>query len=136
MPRRHGNDKGPSRRQLRVGELVRRALSEILTRGDVHGLDPAAITITEVRPGPDLRHGTVYYAPLTGKARPKDETALKQAAPYLRGQVSKVVSLKFSMDFRFVPDESFDEGSHIDAILHSPRVVADVAAPDAGEDVE
>ena len=129
MPRHHAKSKGPTQRQLRVGELVRRALSEILIRGDVHGLNPAAITITEVRPSPDLRHGTVYYAPLTGKANPADEEVLKNAAPYLKGQISKAVTLKFAMNLKFVLDESFDTGSHMDSLLRSPKVAADLVKP-------
>lgn len=115
-------------RLLRVGEQVRHALSDILMRGDVHDdvLASHAVSITEVRMSPDLRHATVFVKPLLGAEEDKVLAALKQHVRYLRGEVSKRVKMKFSAQLKFLADESFDEGSHIDALLRSPRVAQDL----------
>lgn len=119
-------------RLLRVGEQVRHILSEILMRGDVHDdvLARHSVSVTEVRMSPDLRHATVFVKPLLGADETAVLDALKRNVRYLRGEVAKRVNLKFSAQLKFLPDESFDEASHIDSILRSPRVAQDLDEPD------
>jgi ribosome-binding factor A len=123
-------------RLLRVGEQVRHILSEVLMRGDVHDdvLARHSVSVTEVRMSPDLRHATVFVKPLLGSDETQVLDALKRNARFLRGEVAKRVNLKFSAQLKFLPDESFDEASHIDAILRSPKVARDLG--DAGPDAD
>ncbi|MGD9737811.1 MAG: 30S ribosome-binding factor RbfA [Bauldia sp.] len=126
---------GPSQRALRVGELVRHALAEILTRGEVHDPDIEGMTITipEVRMSPDLRLATCYVMPLGAGDAGKAVEALDRNRRYLRGAVAKRVNLQFSPDIRFRVDETFAEGARIDALLRSPEVRRDLDK-DSGED--
>jgi ribosome-binding factor A len=119
-------------RLLRVGEQVRHILSEILMRGDVHDdvLARHSVSVTEVRMSPDLRHATVFVKSLLGSDEGEVLDALKRNVRYLRGEVAKRVNLKFSAQLKFLPDESFDEASHIDSILRSPRVAQDLDETD------
>lgn len=123
-------------RLLRVGEQVRHILSEILMRGDVHDevLARHSVSVTEVRMSPDLRHATVFVKPLLGGDEKDVIEALKRNVRYLRGEVAKRVNLKFSAQLKFLPDESFDEASHIDSILRSPKVSQDLARDDASDE--
>lgn len=119
----------PSQRQLRAGELVRHALMDILAREefadpDLHG---KSITITEVRASPDLKHATVFCAPLGGKDQDTTTAALNRAAGFLRGRLSREIELRFTPILRFVSDESYDEARRIDQLLASPRVRRDLA---------
>lgn len=122
------SSEGRSVRLLRVGEQVRHALSDVLARGDVH--DPVlashSVSITEVRMSPDLRHATVFVKPLLGADEAEVLDALKRNVRYLRGEVSRRVNTKYAAMLKFLPDESFDEGSHIDRILRSPQVARDL----------
>jgi len=122
------SQEGRSVRLLRVGEQVRHALSEILMRGDVHDevLASHSVSITEVRMSPDLRHATVFVKPLLGADEAEVIGALKRNVRYLRGEVSRRVNTKYAAALKFLPDESFDEGSHIDEILRSPTVARDL----------
>jgi ribosome-binding factor A len=126
--RRNETPEGRSVRLLRVGEQVRHALSEILMRGDVHDetLASHSVSITEVRMSPDLRHATVFVKPLLGADEAEVLSALKRNVRYLRGEVSRRVNTKYAADLKFLPDESFDEGSHIDRLLRSPKVARDL----------
>ena len=119
---------GPSQRQLRVGELVRRTLSDVLMRGDVHDPELAGISITvgEVRMSPDLRVATVYVLPLGGGNVDAIIKALARSAHELRRAVNKAVSLKFSPQLRFVPDRSFDRMDETRAMLSTDRVRSDL----------
>ena len=101
---------GPSQRQLRVGELVRRALSEVLARGDVHDpeLNRLSITVGEVRTSPDLRIATAYVLPLGGQGQDEVLKLLARNKGELRHAVSKKLALKFAPDLRFQLDETFD----------------------------
>ena len=119
---------GRSVRLLRVGEQVRHALSDILMRGDVHDetLQKHLVTITEVRMSPDLRHATAFVKPLLGKDEPAVIKALRTNTAYLQSEVARRVNLKYASRLKFLPDESFDEGSHIDALLRSPTVARDL----------
>ena len=115
-------------RTLRVGEQVRHILSEILQRGDVHDdvLATHMVSITEVRMSPDLRHATVFVKPLLGKDEEAVLKALRTNTAYLQREVAHRVKMKYAAKLKFLSDESFDEGSHIDQLLRSPIVARDL----------
>ncbi len=115
-------------RTLRVGEQVRHVLSEILQRGDVHDatLEQHMVSITEVRMSPDLRHATVFVKPLLGKDEDIVLKALRTNTAYLQREVAGRVQSKFAAKLKFLADESFDEGSHIDRLLRQPAVARDL----------
>jgi ribosome-binding factor A len=129
-------DMGPSQRQLRVGEMLRHALSEILRNNEVHDpeLDGVSVTITQVKPSPDMRYATVYCEPLGGKNAREIVAALNRHKGFLRGEMGRMIATKFTPDLRFVEDESFAEAEKIETILKSPEVQRDLAAP--GEEDE
>lgn len=126
---------GLSQRQLRVGELVRHALSEILSRGDVR--DPAlartVVTVPEVRMSPDLKWATVLVMPLGGAHREEALKGLERERGALRRELAKRVKLKFLPDLRFVLDTRYDDDDRIAALLHRPEVQADLARGDADD---
>ena len=126
--RQNETPEGRSVRLLRVGEQVRHALSAILMRGDVHDdvLASHLVSVTEVRMSPDLRHATVFVKPLLGSDEAEVLAALKRHVRYLRGEVSRRVNTKYAAQLKFVADESFDEGSHIDRLLRDPKVARDL----------
>ena len=126
--RRTETPEGRSVRLLRVGEQVRHILSELLQRGDVHDdvLQSHLVSITEVRMSPDLRHATVFVKPLLGADEAEVLAALKRNVRYLRGEVSRRVNTKYAAELKFLADESFDEGSHIDALLRAPTIARDL----------
>ena len=128
MARHNETAEGRSVRLLRVGEQVRHALSEVLTRGDVHDetLASHSVSVTEVRMSPDLRHATVFVKPLLGADEAGVLTALKRNVRYLKGEVARRVNTKYAADLKFLPDESFDEGSRIDQLLRDPKVARDL----------
>ena len=119
---------GRSVRLLRVGEQVRHVLSELLQRGDVHDetLQNHLVSITEVRMSPDLRHATVFVKPLLGQDEEEVLKALRTNTAYLQSEVARRVRMKYAAKLKFVPDESFDQGGRIDAILRSPKVAQDL----------
>jgi ribosome-binding factor A len=119
---------GGSVRLLRVGEQVRHALSEILTRGDVHDETLAShlVSVTEVRMSPDLRHATVFVIPLLGANAEGVLKALRTHTAYLQSEVARRVNTKYAAKLKFLLDESFDEGSHIDKLLRQPKVARDL----------
>ena len=119
---------GPSQRQLRVGEVVRHRMAELLARGDIHDdtLADAVVTIPEVRMSPDLKLATVYVMPLGGRDVAPVIAALKRNAKYIRGEIARAVNLKFAPEIRFREDESFEEATRIDRLLDSERVRRDV----------
>jgi ribosome-binding factor A len=123
---------GPSVRVLRVGEQVRHILSDILMRGDVHDdvLSAHPVSITEVRMSPDLRHATVFVKPLLGKDEEAVLKALRTNTAYLQKTVAAKVRMKYAAKLKFLADESFDEASHIDALLRDPKVARDIASGD------
>lgn len=127
--RHNESPEGRSVRLLRVGEQVRHALSEILMRGDVHDetLASHSVSITEVRMSPDLRHATVFVKSLLGADEEDVLKSLRRNVRYLRGEVSRRVNTKYAADLKFLPDESFEEGSRIDRLLRSPEVARDLA---------
>lgn len=127
---------GPSVRLLRVGEQVRHILSEILQRGDVHDdvLSKHVVSVTEVRMSPDLRHATVFIKPLLGKEEPAVLKALRTNTAYFQKEVASRTRLKYAAKIKFLADDSFDEGSHIDKLLRAPKVAQDLTKDDAAED--
>ena len=118
---------GPSQRQLRVGELIRHALAEMLARGDIHDdvLAKHVATVPEVRLSPDLKLATCYIMPLGGDDIAPVLKALDAHKRYIRGEVAHRVNLKYAPDLRFRQDESFDEAARIDALLDSEAVRRD-----------
>ncbi len=133
---RDSNEKAPSLRLLRVSENVRHAIATIIARGDVHDHDLAgvSITVSEVRVSPDMRNAKVYIMPLGGVDQEKVIKALNKAGPYIRGQLSKRVRMKYLPRLAFRLDESFDEASHIQELLADPKVQKDVASSDVGDE--
>ncbi|MFN3644270.1 MAG: 30S ribosome-binding factor RbfA [Gemmobacter sp.] len=121
---------GPSQRQLRVGETIRRALSEALTRGAVHDpeLDRFSITVGEVRTSPDLRVATAFVLPLGGADREAALAALRRNRHELRRIVAQGLTLKFAPELRFALDETFDRMDAARALFQSDVVRRDVAA--------
>ena len=122
------SETGPSQRALRVGELVRHALAEMLTRGDVHDpvIETHLITIPEVRMSPDLKLATVYVMPLGGKDENEVIAALDRNKRYLRGEIAHRVKLKFAPELRFRVDDRFDEAERIEKLLRTPEVQRDL----------
>jgi len=125
---RFTSDGGPSQRQLRVGELIRRTLSDVLIRGEVHDpeLNAMSITVSEVRATPDLKIATAYVLPLGGGDHAACIAALKRNKPELRRAVSKEMTLKYAPDLRFVIDQSFDRMDETRALLNSDAVARDL----------
>jgi len=119
-------------RVLRVGEQVRHVLSEILTRGEVHDdvLASHPVSVTEVRMSPDLRHATVFVKPLLGRDEEAVIKALRTNTAYFQREVARRVKMKYAARLKFLADESFDEGTHIDRLLRDPKVARDLAADD------
>jgi ribosome-binding factor A len=128
----HHDVKAPAQRQLRVGELVRHALSDILLRGDVHdpALEGVVVTIPEVRMSPDLKVATVFVMPLGGKEGAGIVAAFERNRKFLRGDVARRVNLRYAPDLKFRLDTSFDEGDRIDALLRTPEVRRDLDGDD------
>src|ERR1700761_933391 len=124
-------DAGPTQRQLRVGEMLRHALAEILNRNEIRDpdLDGVSVTITQVKPSPDMRYATVYCAPLGGKNTGPIIAGLNRHKGFLRGQMGHMISIKFTPDLRFVEDQSFAEAEKIENLLKSPQVQRDLVSP-------
>jgi len=125
---------GGSQRQLRVGELVRHAMAELLARGEVHDpvIETHLITVPEVRMTADLRLATIYIMPLAGRDADKVLAALEHNKKYLRGEIAQRINLKFAPDLRFRVDDRFAEADRIDKLLRSPAVKRDL--DDEGDD--
>lgn len=130
MPRNRPDrgDAGPSQRQLRVGELLRHALSEILTKGEVRDpdLDGVSVTVTQVKPSGDMRHANVFVEPLGGRNAKEVVKALNRHRGFIRGLMGKTITLKFTPDLRFLEDTSFAEAEKIETLLKSSRVQRDL----------
>jgi ribosome-binding factor A len=115
--------KGPSQRQLRVGEGLRHVLAELLLRGEVHDplLSESQLTVAEVRVTPDLRHAVVYVTELGGELRTEVRQALGRAAPFLRGEAARRMHLKYAPELAFEADRSFSEAARIEGLLAAER---------------
>lgn len=126
---------GPSQRQLRVGELIRRTLSDVLLRGDVHDpdLNRHSITVGEVKASPDLKVATVYVMPLGGHDAEEALAALRRNVGELRHHISKEMTLKYAPNLRFVLDETFDRMDDTRRMFADERVRRDIES-DSDED--
>ena len=135
MARQQNRDQagGGSQRQLRVGELIRHELADMLTRGEIHDPVIAAhlITVPEVRMSPDLRLATIYVMPLGGRDKEEVLGAFDRNKRYVRGEIARRVNLKFVPEIRFRIDERFDEAERIEKLLRTPMVQRDLGG---GED--
>jgi ribosome-binding factor A len=120
--------KPPSQRQLRVGEVIRHKLADMLSRGEIHDdvLASHVITVPEVRLSPDLKLATAYVIPLGGADTEAVLEALNRHKRFIRGEIAHAVNLKFAPDIRFHRDETFEEASRIDQLLADPKVRHDV----------
>lgn len=130
---------GRSVRVLRVGEQVRHVLSDLLARGEVHDdvLTSITVSVTEVRMSPDLRHATVFVKPLLGKDEEVVLKALRTNTAFFQKEVASRVRTKYAAKLKFLADDSFDTGSHIDKLLSAPKVAQDLgkdADNNEGED--
>jgi ribosome-binding factor A len=128
--------KPPSQRQLRVGELVRHALTQLLQRGEIPDplLEKTVISITEVAMSPDLKIGTVFVSPLGMEDPQPVIKALAANQKLIRGRISPALrQMKYMPEFRFRADTSFDNYAKIDALLHKPEVARDIKHEDGGD---
>src|SRR6187551_2198044 len=123
---------GGSQRALRVGELIRHAVADLLTRGEVHDpvLEGHLITVPEVRMSADLRLATIYVMPLGGRDIEQVLEALERNKRFLRGEIARHVNLKFAPDIRFHADERFDEAERIEKLLRTPAIQRDLKRED------
>lgn len=126
--RKQETAEGRSVRLLRVGEQVRHVLSELLQRGEVHDdvLQSHLVSVTEVRMSPDLRHATAFVKPLLGQDEEAVLTALRTNTAFFQREVASRVRTKYAAKLKFLADESFDEGTHIEKLLRAPKVAQDL----------
>ena len=119
-----------------MGEVIRRALADVLARGDVHDpdLSRVPITVSEVRTSPDLKIATAYVMPLGGQGQAETLAALRRNKAELRHLVTRGLTLKFAPDLRFVLDETFDRMDDTRRLFADERVQRDIAAGDDGDD--
>src|SRR4030088_516069 len=131
MSRSHHNGGEPSQRMLRVAELIRHSMADLLTRGTIN--DPLLVgdevTVPRVKMSPDLKLASVYVMPLGGKAATEVIAALDRHKKYLRTEIAHRINLKFAPEIRFKIDDSFDNVSKIDALLNSDKVKQDLQSP-------
>lgn len=137
MPRNRNSKHPPGQRLLRVGEEIRHALAEIFERETFR--DPAlanvSVTVTEVRPSPDLRHARVYIVPLGGGDTQPVLEGLRRVKPFLRRRIAEMIHMKFLPDLVFAADTTFDQAEHIATLLHRPEVARDLQRDeDTGDD--
>ena len=118
--------------------MLRHALADVLRDNDVRDpeLDGVSVTVTQVKPSPDMRYATVYCEPLGGKNGKQIVAALNRHKGFLRGEMGHRIAMKFTPDLRFVEDESFAEAQKIETILKSPEVQRDLIAGDDDQDEE
>jgi ribosome-binding factor A len=138
MARHHHREQsaGGSQRQLRVGELIRHELADMLSRGDIHDpvIEAHMITVPEVRMSPDLRLATIYVMPLGGRDEKDVIAALERNKRYVRGEIARRVNLKFAPEVRFRVDERFGEAERIEKLLRTPVVQRDLESKDESGD--
>lgn len=125
---KHRAAKGPSQRQLRVGEIVRHAVAEMLQRAEVQDpvLERVPVTVPEVRLSPDLKRATVFVTPLGGGEVGPVLAALERHRRYMRGLLARRIELKFVPELDFAYDARFEAAQRIDALLRSPEVARDL----------
>src|SRR6201999_2355507 len=119
----------------RVGEMLRHALAEVLRENEIRDsdLEGVSVTITQVKPSPDMRYATVFCEPLGGRNAKAIVAALNRHKGFLRGEMGRMIATKFTPDLRFVEDQSFAEAEKIETILNAPLVARDLAASDEDE---
>lgn len=119
---------GRSVRLLRVGEQFRHILSELLMRGEVHDtvLNAHSVSVTEVRMSPDLRHATAFIKPLLGANEDAVLKALRTNTAFFQKELASRISMKYAAKIKFLADESFDQATHIEALLAQPKVQQDL----------
>ncbi|WP_321395507.1 30S ribosome-binding factor RbfA [Emcibacter sp.] len=132
------DERNPGHRLLRVGENIRHAMSEILSREDLQdpALEGVSVTVTEVRCSPDLRNATIFVMPLGGVHEKDVVDGLNRCSKFLRGQLARHVSMKYLPRLKFQADSSFGEADHIEKLLHSPRVARDLEPRDGESEDE
>jgi ribosome-binding factor A len=128
MSRAHHNGGEPSQRMLRVAELIRHSMAELLTRGAINDpvLDGHVVTVPRVKMSPDLKLASVYVMPLGGKDVSDVIAALDRHKKYLRTEIARRINLKFAPEIRFKIDDSFDNVAKIEALLNSDKVKQDL----------
>lgn len=128
MARQQSTPETRSVRLLKVGEQVRHVISELLMRQEVHDdvLSAHSVSVTEVRMSPDLRHASVFVKSLLGADEPEVLKAMRTNTAFFQREVAQRLKLKYAAKLKFLPDESFDEASRIDALLSDPRVARDL----------
>lgn len=128
MDKRSGTPR--SQRQQRIGELIRHSVADVLLRGEIRDpiINQASVTVTEVSVSPDLKNATAWVMPLGGNAKVEVEDALNNAASYIRGQVSRSVTLKYTPKIKFKIDQSFDQADRVSILLNQPAVRRDITA--------
>ena len=134
--KRSGSGRGPSQRQLRVGEELRHALAEVLRRGDFREpeLQNLNVTVTEVRISPDLRNATAFITPLGGGQVDETVAAMRRAAAFFRAQIARAIKLRYVPTLSFEADTSFEYADHINRLLHDPEVARDLGGDDPDDD--
>lgn len=133
---RYPQGSGPSQRQLRVGELIRRTLSEVLSRAEIHDpdLNRIPITVGEVRISTDLKVATAFVMPLGGEKREETLALLRKHTGELRHLISRGITLKYTPELRFEIDTTFDRMDETRRLFSDPIVQRDIAASDADDD--
>ena len=129
----HQNGAEPSQRMLRVAELIRHSMAEMLSRGEISDPELAryVVTIPKVRMSPDLKLATIFVMPLGGENCETVVTALERHKKFLRGEIAHRINLKFAPEIRFKVDTSFENSAKIDALLNSEKVRRDIeSAPE------
>ena len=130
--KKHGSvSQGPSQRQLRVGELVRHVVADLVMRGDImdDAIKGAIITVPEVRMSPDLKIATVYLSLHDPKQEQAAVKAFARHHGFIRREVAHRVDLKFAPELRFRIDETLDAAARIDELLRRPEVQRDLTSP-------
>lgn len=133
-----GQPRPRSQRQLRIGELIRHTLAQLIERGEAHdpGLTGIPITVTEVRVSPDLRNATAFVMPLGGSEREAVLESLNRAAPFFRRRIGKEIDLRRLPNLTFQIDLSFDAADRVDALLRMPVVSADIDEDDEDDEAD
>lgn len=128
MSRQLATPETRSVRLLKVGEQVRHVISDLLTRQMVHDdvLTAHAVSVTEVRMSPDLRHATVFVKPLLGEDEEVVLKALRTNTAFFQKEVAGKLRLKYAAKIKFLPDETFDEADRIERLLRDPKVQRDL----------
>jgi ribosome-binding factor A len=129
MSRSHQKGGDPSQRMLRVAELIRHAMAQLLSRGEINDPDLAGLVVTvpSVKMSPDLKLATIYVMPLGGQSQDAIVAVLDRHKKFLRGEIAQQINLKFAPDIRFKVDESFVNSARIDALLNTPKVAQDLS---------